>query len=87
MVGLDEKKFKPRWALEIKWSNRYYDKPKELESLIWFCKKNHLNSALVTTIDREGLIEYEGVRLQYIPSSVYAHVVGSNTIEKKKNTD
>jgi len=27
----------------------------------------------------------EGVRLQYIPSSVYAYVVGANTIERKRN--
>jgi len=85
MVGLDVKKFKPIWALEIKWSNRYYDKPKELESLIWFCRKNNLNTAMVTTIDKEGVTELEGVRLQYIPSSVYAYVVGANTIERKRN--
>ncbi len=84
MIGLDEKRFKPVWALEIKWSNRYYDKPKELESLIWFCKNNDLETALVTTIDREGILSYEGIRLQFIPSSVYAYVVGINTIERKK---
>jgi hypothetical protein len=84
MVGLDEKRFKPVWALEIKWSNRYYDRPKELDSLIWFCKKNNLNTALVTTIDKEGVKEFDGVRLQFIPSSVYAFVVGFNTIDRKR---
>ncbi len=84
MVGLDEKKFKPFWALEIKWSNRYFENPNELKSLIWFCKKNNLDTALVTTIDKEGALEYEGVKLVFVPASIYTYVVGRNTIEQKR---
>ncbi len=83
MVGLDVKKFKPLWAMEIKWSNRYIEKPNELKSLIYFCKNNKLNTALVTTIDKEGVIEYEGIKLFYIPSSILAYVVGINIINRK----
>lgn len=85
MVGLDDKKLKPLWAVEIKWSNRYFEKPEELKSLLQFCKKNNLKSALVTTIDKEGSIETNGIILTYIPSAMYAYVVGVKTLEQKKN--
>lgn len=83
MVGLDAKKLKPLWALEIKWSNRYFDKPNELKSLVSFCNKNKLDTALVTTIDKEGSIDYNGVKLVYVPSANYAYVIGKNTIDQK----
>jgi predicted AAA+ superfamily ATPase len=84
MVGLDDKKLKPLWALEIKWSNRYFAKPEELKSLLQFCFKNKLTSALVTTIDKEGLVVKNGIELSFVPASIYSYVVGVNTIEQKK---
>jgi uncharacterized protein len=84
MVGLDDKTFKPLWAIEIKWSNRYFDKPEELKSLIQFCEKNRLKSALITSIDKEGVLKYKDVELNFYPSAMYAYAVGANTIEQKK---
>ncbi len=83
MVGLNDKNLKPLWALEIKWSNRYFEKPSELKSLVSFCKKCKLNSALVTTIDKEGEIEYDGIKLHFVPASTYAYIVGKNTLQIK----
>jgi uncharacterized protein len=83
MVGLDDKKLKPQWALEIKWSNRYYDEPGELKSLLMFCENNKLTSALVTTIDIEGVRDLKGVQLIFVPAAIYAYVVGVNTLEQK----
>ena len=83
MVGLDEKKLKPIWALEIKWSNRFYEEPGELKSLLQFCENNKLNSALITTIDIEGVREQKGIQLNFVPASIYAYVVGNNTLEQK----
>lgn len=83
MVGIDEKRLKPAWALEIKWSNRYYENPGELKSLISYCEKNKLDSAIVTTIDKEGLKEFGGLSLRYIPAALYAYAVGKNTLTQK----
>lgn len=83
MVGLDEKKMKPQWALEIKWSNRYYEEPGELKSLLLFCETNQLKSALVTTIDVEGVREQKGIQLIFVPAALYAYVAGLNTLEQK----
>jgi predicted AAA+ superfamily ATPase len=84
MVGLDTLKIKPEWALEIKWSNRYFNKPEELKSLADFCKNNNLPSALVTSINKEGVVNHSGLELIFISSAMYAYTVGANTIEKKK---
>ena len=84
MVGLDDGSLKPAWALEIKWSNRYVEKPNELKSLIDFCITNKLESALVTTIDAKIQTEYRGIQLQFVPCATYAYNVGKNTLGKKK---
>ena len=85
MIGLSKKNLKPLWALEIKWSNRYFNKPNELKSLIRFCKINGLQSALVTTIDKEGVKIIDGLEIQFLPASAYAYTVGANTLNLKSN--
>lgn len=84
MVGLGDT-LKPVWALEIKWSDRYFDKPNELKSLIKFCNENGLQAPIVTSIKAEGNVDYEGLIMQFIPSSSYAYTVGRNTLDRKIN--
>lgn len=83
MVKLDEKKLTPQWAVEIKWSNQYFEKPGNLKSLIQFLKENDLQTALVTTIDVEGTKEIDNKILSFVPAAVYAYTVGINTIIQK----
>ena len=85
MVGLNDTKLKPIWALEVKWSNRYFDKPYELKSLYKFCNENNLESPIVTTIDKEGEVIYKNLKIQFLPAASYAYTVGRNTIEQKKS--
>lgn len=80
MVGLSETNLKPLWALEIKWTNRYYDRPSGLKSTISFCKNNKLSTALITTIDKEGSHTYDGIDFQFVTASSYAYTVGKNTL-------
>ena len=82
MVGLGDT-LKPIWALEIKWSNRYFNKPNELKSLIKFCHENNIQSPIVTTIDREGEQIFKEINIQYLPASSYAYTVGRNTLDQK----
>ena len=84
MVGLSET-LKPVWVLEIKWSDRYFERPKDLKSLIKFCQENDLVTPIVTTISREGEIEYSNIHFQFLPSSSYAYTVGKNTLDRKIN--
>ncbi|CAG5083883.1 ATP-binding protein [Parvicella tangerina] len=83
LVLVDDKSYKPVWGVEIKWSNRYYDKPQELKSLLSFCKENKFESALTTSIDQLGLKEIEGIKLTFLPASIYAYNIGEITLRLK----
>lgn len=83
LVGLDEILLKPNWAVEIKWSDRFYENCSELKSLIFFMKRNSLQEALVTSISKFGRKQYGDLSFQFIPSSVYAYAVGRNTFDSK----
>jgi len=83
LVFLDDKKFKPVWGAEIKWSNRYYDNPQELKSLNHFCKANSIPYALVTSIDQQGVKNIEGLQLCFLPAAVYAYNIGDITLKMK----
>ncbi len=85
MVGLSPQNFKPIWALEIKWSNRYFEHVGELKSIMSFCEANHLKSALVTTIDKSGSQDLKKLKIHFLPSALYAYTVGKNTIMQKQN--
>lgn len=82
MVGLNMKNLRPKWVLEIKWSDRFLKDPKKLKSLLKFCNENNITQALVTTINHHDVIIVKGVELTFIPCSTYAYTVGLNTIMK-----
>lgn len=68
---------------KIKWSNRFFEKPRELKSLIQFCKENKLNRALVSTIDKSGVQHVDDIEIHYHPAAAYAYTVGKRTLEMK----
>lgn len=79
MIGLSRGTLKPNWAVEIKWSNRYYDHPKELKSLYRFLTANKMERAVITTIDKSGTKIYNGLTYEYIPAALYAYSIGKRT--------
>lgn len=83
MVLLDDKLFKPKWCVEIKWSERYVEKPQELKSLIHFCKRNNFEASIVTSINSLSYAMIDNVSLTHIPSAVYAYNIGVKTLERK----
>jgi len=84
MVGLDRLQQKPVWAVEMKWSDRYFEAPGELKSLLAFIDKNHLASAIVSSRTKFGTRKLENSDLIFMPSALYAYLLGHNTIEHKK---
>ncbi len=85
IVGLDIARQKPCWAVEIKWSDRYYQRPEESQSLMSFMEKNNIDHAVITTISKAGSKHINDKTLQFIPSACYAYTVGKNTFAKTKN--
>ncbi len=84
IVGLDSGRQKPMWAVELKWTNRYYERPGELDSLKFFMDTNKLHTAIVTTIDVMDAKDFEWGKVQYLPVACYAYTVGANTIRRTK---
>ncbi len=82
IVGLNIARQKPAWAVEIKWSNRYYERPKELDSLLYFMQKNELPEALVTSVNCWGMHTIESKQLHFLPVACYAYTVGLNTLKQ-----
>ncbi len=83
MVGLSQATQKPIWAVEVKWTNRFFQRPKDLKKLVSFCKINNISNTLVTTIDKSGSIELKGITIHFLPAAAYAYTVGRRTFEKK----
>lgn len=73
------------WAIEVKWSDRYCEKPGELKSLISFCHTNNLKDVLVTSRAKESTCEVNGIRMTFLPASLYCYTVGYNIITGRKD--
>lgn len=82
LVGLSNKNLKPAWAVEIKWTNRFYERPSELKSLISFLEANQLKRAVITTIDVSGEREAKELKFKYVPSALYCYTIGRRTLEE-----
>lgn len=79
MVELN-KLLKPISALEIKWSDRYFEKPNELKSLIKFCKENKIIDPIVTSINKEGMVMHDEINIHFFPAASYAYSIGYNIL-------
>lgn len=86
LVGINDALQKPSWAVEVKWTDRFFDRPSELSSLKYFMEKNHLSQALVTTIGQRGRKDMDFGTLHFIPSACYAYTVGENTLRQAKRS-
>lgn len=80
IVGLNAAHMKPDWAVELKWTDRYYENPNELSSMRSFMTTNGISQALVTTMTASGLTSLPWGNLQFMPTACYAYIVGRNTL-------
>jgi hypothetical protein len=80
-VGPDQR---IRWAVEVNWSDRFVDHPRELRSLLDFCAANGLTEATVTTRTVFAEREVNGVNIQFIPASVYCYQVGYHLVLSRR---
>jgi predicted AAA+ superfamily ATPase len=84
MVGLNAIRLKPEWAVEIKWSNRYFDKPNELKSLVKFAKEHGIQQPIVTSIDKEGIVAFDEMEFFFIAAASYAYSISKNILISKE---
>ena len=87
IVGINELKQKPEWAVEVKWTNKPFNNPgSELKSLETFMNANGLTYAIVTSISETGKKDMPCGCLQFLPVACYAYTVGENTLKAKKQS-
>jgi len=76
------------WAVEIKWTDRFYAHPEELRSLAYFMKKSKIGDDIdkpvtVTTKTKTGRGECDGLAIEFIPAALYCYTVGRNITRNK----
>lgn len=82
IVYLDPKQ-NPLRAVEVKWSNRFVEKIRELENLNSFCKLHKIKDCWVTTIDIFKTVKDNDLLYRFIPSSLYALYISQFIMEGK----
>lgn len=75
LVKLDNR-LHTAWAYEIKWSDRYFDNPSDLKSLVKFSKDRGLNRVGCSTKTVTGSKIIDGVQITFFPSSLHCYQVG-----------
>lgn len=84
IVNLVASNQKPAWIVEVKWSDRPTQNTRELENCVQFIKQNKSikDHALVTTKTVQTTLSYQGINFRFVPSSVYAYMVGANLLSR-----
>lgn len=75
----------PNWAVEIKWSDRYPERPSELGALLSFCNRHNIAETTVTTRTLTKRVQQNGITLNFTPASLYCYTVGYNLVKHKRN--
>jgi predicted AAA+ superfamily ATPase len=71
---------KPTGALEIKWSDRYVDRPESLAGLMRFVRNNRLALAWASTRSRFGKAIIDGAEIRQWPAAVLAFHYGVSAV-------
>ncbi|MFP4030024.1 MAG: ATP-binding protein [Desulfococcaceae bacterium] len=79
IIRLDPRQ-KVDWAMEVKWTDRFFRKPKELKNLIQFCHTNHIRNPLITTRTQTGTREVEHLELRFVPAALHCYTLGHKLV-------
>ncbi|QQR98563.1 MAG: ATP-binding protein [Sphingobacteriales bacterium] len=86
VVILDPIYQKPYFALEIKWSNRFAEDPKQLRKILNFCNKNNIKTLHVTTIDILKEEYFGDILIKFIPAAILALIESSVAFKIQRDT-
>jgi hypothetical protein len=85
LVSLDPQQ-RPRFAVEVKWSDRAIEDVKPIKGLLEFSRKHNLGRLpLVTTLSVGGRETVRGIELEFTPSSLHCYTVAKNTLERRRS--
>jgi predicted AAA+ superfamily ATPase len=83
LVRVNPATLRPEWAYEIKWSDRFVDRPAELKGLIEFAKKNLSHPVPVGASTRSKTAEstVDGIVIRHFPCALHCYQIGRNVID------
>lgn len=76
----------PEWAIEVKWTDRFDERPDELRSMLAFCRQHPRCKCQVTTITRKAQKTIDGLTIPLVPASLYCLQLGYNAIHGKPSS-
>lgn len=81
IVSLDPRTQKPRFAVEIKWSDRIPTSLNELRGLHALASKNPLaRTPLVTTRSYTGKAMLDGIEIEFMPVALHCYTIARNLL-------
>lgn len=81
LVSLDAATQSPRFAVEIKWSDRAFDDWRELRGLREFAARhNMIRRPLVTTRTASGIGKDGALEIEFVPTSLHCYTLGRNLL-------
>lgn len=81
LVSLDTRTQKPRFAVEIKWSDAPYSDWGELRGIREFASKHALTRRpLVTTLTMAGIGKDEKSEIEFMPASLHCYTIARNLL-------
>lgn len=81
IVSLDSRTQKPRFAVEIKWSDRIPTALSELRGLHALASKNPLaRTPLVTTRSYTGRAMMDGIEIEFMPVALHCYTIARNLL-------
>lgn len=75
---------KAKWVVEVKWSDRYHKRPDRLKALIRFSQENAPENVTVTTRTGSGVATEQGIKITFVPASIYCFTVGYNIVHRRR---
>jgi len=78
LIECSEQTGAPINTIEIKWSDRYIEKPSELKSLCEFISKNPGTFVIATSKKRRDVKKINGVDVAFLPSSYLCYIIGDS---------
>lgn len=84
IVSIDLRTQKPRFAVEIKWSDRIPNQLKDLKGLQELAEKHPLaRQPLVTTRSYTGTAEVDGTVIEFAPVALHCYTIARNLLRSK----
>lgn len=85
LVSIDPARQKPRFAVEVKWSDRAVEDAREIKGLLQFARLHKLDRRpLVTTLTQHVVKTIDGIEIEFCPCSVHCYTVGKNTLDRRR---